>query len=148
METARRGVSWILCVALAVAVGACGIVGLDGEDGPEGISFEVREPVYQRGDTIYVWLRNGTGHALGYNLCVAQLKRRVGGGWASVQRRESPYCILPLWVLDPGEETAERQIVHPFIEAGTYRFEASVEWPVNAGGPVSLLSNTFVIEGS
>ena len=114
---------------------------------PPGIEFQVAGTLFGPGDTIRVNLSNNTEYELGYNLCLADLERRVAGGWLVVQRfPQGTACITPLYILQPGESTFGLQIVYPFLDSGVYRFRDRVEWPLSIGrGWVEVISNGFSI---
>ena len=113
---------------------------------PPGIEFQVADELFGPGDTIRVNLSNNTEYELGYNLCLADLERRVDGSWLVVQRYpQDTACITPLYILRPGESTFGLQIVYPFLDSGVYRLRDQVEWPLSGEGRVEVISNGFSI---
>lgn len=120
---------------------ACNPAGLFDTD--TDLTFSVTRSEWAPGDTIRVLLRNDSDQALGYNLCMKVLERRIDGQWRSVQSLpENTACTLQLDVLDPGESALGGLVVHSFIEPGTYRFRTSVEWPLSDGNR-ELVTNQF-----
>ena len=112
---------------------------------PPGLEFQVADTLFGSGDTIRVNLSNNTEFELGYNLCIKDLERRVGGSWLVVQRfPPGLVCTEQLNILQPGESAFGLQIVYPFLDSGIYRFRDQVEWPLS-NGRVELISNGFSI---
>jgi len=131
---------------LLPAACSSGPLALPDSQTPPGIEFQVADKLFGPGDTIRVNLSNNTEYALGYNLCTANLERRVGGSWLVVQRYpQNTGCILPLYHLPPGESALGVQIVYSFIESGVYRFRDQVDWPLGNYGRVEIVSNAFRI---
>lgn len=113
---------------------------------PPGLEFQVADTLFGPGDTIRVNLNNNTEYELGYNLCLADLERRVDGSWLVVQRfPQNTFCTDQLSILQPGESVFGVQIVYSFLDSGVYRFRDQVEWPLGDHERVEVVSNTFRI---
>ncbi len=130
---------------LLPAACSSGPLALPDSQTPLGMEFQVADTLFGPGDTIRVNLSNNTEYELGYNLCFADLERRVDGSWLVVQRYpQGTACITPLYILPPGESTFGLQIVYPFLDSGVYRLRDQVEWPIREGR-VDVISNGFSI---
>lgn len=130
-----------LALLLTTALVACGGSGTDplsplgssGDATVRGLRYETDRAAYSRNDEIVSQLVNASEHAVGYNLCTSALERRTGGGWAVVQRSPERPCILPLYILRPGQTTTYREPASAVPSPGTYRLRAQVEAPLNNG---------------
>jgi hypothetical protein len=139
-----RGVAIAVVIVATVGCAGAGILEVLPESStPEGIGFAVHDTLFGTGDTITLVLTNGTAREIGYNLCLSLLERWDGKGWRSVRETpENSECILPLYVLRPGDSAQYRQPVYAFIEGGTYRFRDSIEW-LGDGSRAEVISNGF-----
>ena len=144
--SSRASVLGFGAALLLPAACSSGPLDLPDSQTPPGIEFQVAETLFGPGDTIRVNLSNNTEYALGYNLCTADLERRVDGSWLVVQRYpQDTSCTLQLDILRPGESTFGVQIVYPFLDSGVYRFRDYVEWPLSGEGRVEVIGNGFRI---
>ncbi|MHB1194835.1 MAG: hypothetical protein ACYC6F_17550 [Longimicrobiales bacterium] len=139
-----RGVAISIGIVSLLSCGGEGIVGVLPEAStPEGIQYEVHDTLYSRGDTVTLMLTNSTDRQLGYNLCVGDLELWDGKEWHRVRKMpENSECIVPLYLLTPGDSARYLQPVFDFIEMGIYRFRDSIEW-FDDGGRVEIISNGF-----
>ncbi len=145
MSSRARALGFGAALLLPAACSSGPLDALPDSQTPPGLEFQVADTLFGPGDTIRVNLSNNTEYELGYNLCLADLERRVDGSWLVVQRYpQDTDCIAPLYVLQPGESTFGVQIVYPFLDSGIYRFRDQVEWPLS-NGRVELISNGFSI---
>ena len=109
----------------------------------EGITFEAQRPAYRRGDTATIVLRNGSGQALGYNLCFSARELRTGASW----KRFSPLrvCTMELRILPPGAETQLREPITAEWERGEYRMVTTVE-RMGSGDRGEIFTPLFTVE--
>ena len=130
---------------LLPAACSSGPLALPDSQTPPGMEFQVADTLFGPGDTIRVDLSNNTEYELGYNLCLADLERRVDGRWLVVQRfPQNTFCTDQLSILPPGESTFGVQIVYSFLDSGIYRFRDQVEL-FDGPGQVEVISNAFRI---
>jgi len=143
-----RGVAISVGTISLLSCGGAGILGVLPESStPEGIQYEVHDTLFSTGDTVTLVLTNTTDRDLGYNLCVGALELWDGTEWHWVRKLpENVACILPLYILVPGDSAQYRQPVYDFIRGGTYRFRDEIEWMDN-GSRVEVISNGFRVRG-
>ena len=86
-------------------------------------------------------LDNGVSHQIGYNLCMSELHRRDGSGWAKVET--DLVCTMQLLTLNPGAD-ATFEMRPGSLPAGEYRYVTRVESPLGTAGML-IATNTFVV---
>ncbi len=96
------------------------------------------------GGRITLTLSNRSEHDLGYNLCPVALERRVGDEWESRAERPAEVCTMELRILNPNASATYEHTVPRELPSGTYRFRASLEWPLG-GSQVSIASEPFEV---
>lgn len=145
----RRTLALLLPVVLAACSGG-GNGPLDPLDNNgvtviTGIHYQTDRTTYSRWDEIVSQLLNATDHDIGYNLCLARLERRVGGGWVEVRRTPERVCTMPLYILRPGQSTTYREPASVVPAPGTYRLRTTVEAPLN-NGMRSVATEPFTVQ--
>lgn len=75
-------------------------------------------------------LENGSTGAVGYNLCTSALQRRSGTTWTPVATDD--VCIMQLSSLQPGKSATFDKRLPAGLDAGEYRYIASVEAPMGS----------------
>ena len=144
MSSRARALGFGAALLLPAACSS-GPLALPDSQTPPGMEFQVADTLFGPGDTIRVNLNNNSEYELGYNLCLADLERRVAGRWLVVQRfPPGLVCTDQLNILRPGESAFGLQIVYPFLDSGIYRFRDQVEWPLS-NGRVEVISDGFRI---
>ena len=132
-----------LLALLAVAVlPACAT--LPSGSNVDGVRYEADRAAYTSADSIVTVLRNDSDRNVGYNLCVAVVEKRVGGGWVRVERTPEHPCILPLYVLRPGESATYREAASRFPGDGTYRLRTRIETPIS-GRALDVTTGPFAV---
>lgn len=133
----NRTFALLLTVALTACHGGennpLSPLGSSGAATVPGLRYETDRAAYSSSDEIVSQLVNASEHDVGYNLCTSALERRTGGGWAVVRRSPERPCILPLYILRPGQTTTYREPASAVPQPGTYRLRAQVEAPLNNG---------------
>jgi hypothetical protein len=109
----------------------------------EGITFAAQRPAYRRGDTATIVLRNGTDHALGYNLCHSSRELRTGGSWRRISSLR--LCTMELRVLAPGAETFLKEPITAEWQPGEYRMVTVVE-RTRSGDRGEIFTSPFTVE--
>lgn len=132
-----------LLALLAVAVlPACATLP-SGSDA-DGVRYEADRAAYTSADEIVTVLRNDSDREVGYNLCVAVVEKRLGGGWVRAERSPEHPCILPLYTLRPGETATYREPASHFPGDGTYRLRTRIETPVS-GRALDVTTDPFEV---
>jgi hypothetical protein len=120
----------VLLLALAMMTTAGGACTPMPEPGG-GLVLRVDRADYGPGDPVVLTLVNGTGHDVGYNLCVTGLDRRTGGGgWEPAPVALVEACTMELRVLPPGETAEFRHTLPRGLAPGEYRMRTGVESPL------------------
>ena len=73
------------CFLLTALLAACALP-TGGDDDPN-VAYDVDRASYGRDQAVSTVMVNHTGEVAGYNLCIATLERRVGGGFRCHERR-------------------------------------------------------------
>ena len=142
--------AWIL-VALFFA-GGCNLLDALGE---EDLSFTTGEDEYEAGDKVTLYLENNTDQAIGYNLCLASLQRKVGERWKRPGEADSDInndgtkeiCTLQEAQLKSGDEASYKQQLPVDLKEDTYRYQDSVAlWGEGRESEETITTNTFAVE--
>ena len=117
----------ILALAAVALLPACN--GLMSDPEPN-VVYEADRRAYTPQDEIVTTLVNTSNIRVGYNLCIATVEQRTGGGWRQVQRTPEHPCATILFSLEPGESATFREPASALPGPGTYRLRTAVETPV------------------
>lgn len=111
---------------------------------PEGIALTLDpDDGLAPGDAVTLILGNGTGTAVGYNLCLSGLLVRSGEEWQPLPSDE--VCTLELRNLLPGAEARYGSGLPESLEPGIYRFWTVVD--LRTSEPqVSAITAPFPVE--
>jgi hypothetical protein len=112
--------------------------------GARDVRYQADRAAYTSADSITTILLNQSDGDVGYNLCVATLEKRAGGGWVRVQRTPEHPCALPLFTLRPGESATFREPAGHVPGDGTYRLRTRIETPL-AGRVLSVATDPFEV---
>lgn len=116
---AGAGVTLLLLTLLC----ACGPSGSE-EDHSGNVGLAVEPEIAQPGDSVVLLLRNGSGEAIGYNLCTSRLERREDGEWQRLP--PDRVCTMELRTLPPGEEARFPLALPADLDPGSYRYLAMI----------------------
>lgn len=145
----RRTFALLLTAALAACGGGeknpLSPLGSSGAATIPGLAYTTNRTAYARNDEIVSQLVNTSERDVGYNLCTSALERRTGSGWVVVRRNPDHPCILPLYILRPGQTASYRELASVVPSAGTYRLRAHVETPLN-NGMRHITTNPFTVQ--
>lgn len=130
MEIPRYSAPWPapdiragLALVFAALLWACGPSGSE-EDSGGDVGLAVEPEVAQPGDSAVLLLRNGSGEAIGYNLCTSRLERRDEGDW--VRLPPDRVCTMELRTLPPGEVARYPLELPADLAPGSYRYLAMI----------------------
>jgi hypothetical protein len=133
----------ILSLAAVALLAACS--GLMTDPQRTDVVYQADRQAYTAQDSIATVLLNTSQAEVGYNLCVATLEQRVGGGWTQVARSPEHPCALVLFTLAPGESAAWREPASAVPGPGTYRLRTSVEIPLS-GSQRDVVTDPFTVQ--
>ncbi|HEX6367290.1 MAG TPA: hypothetical protein VF006_00075 [Longimicrobium sp.] len=132
----------ILAVAGVALLAACS--GLMSDPEPN-VVYQADRQAYTPQDSIVTSLVNTSDAEVGYNLCLTALEKRTSGGWTRVARNPEQPCILPLYILRPGESATYREAASRLPGPGIYRLRTAVETPV-PGPQRDVVTDPFILE--
>lgn len=120
---------------------------------PAALRFTVEPRVAAPGSTVTLILYNGTGHAVGYNLCMSGLGHMQPGTWGELQTStwrsvpENRACTRELRTVPPGQEARYQTRLPATLAPGEYRFRTGVERPLSRDtpGPDWAYSHPFTV---
>jgi hypothetical protein len=110
----------------------------------DGVRYEADRTAYTSADSVTTVLRNESDRDVGYNLCVATLEKRMGGGWIAVQRNPEHPCTMPLYALRPGETATFREPASRYPGDGVYRLRTRIETPIS-GRALDVVTGAFEV---
>ena len=131
----------ILSLAAVALLAACN--GLLSGPQPD-VVYQADRKAYTPADSVVTSLVNTSDDDVGYNLCLTALEKRSGGSWTRVARNPEQPCILPLYILRPGESATYREAASRFPGPGTYRLRTDVETPV-PGPRMEVVTDPFTV---
>jgi hypothetical protein len=111
--------------------------------GHPSITLDVRPERVAPGDSLRLVLRNGSTEALGYNLCLSALERRVDDTRQTVP--SDRVCTMELRILAPNQAAEYATEVPDTLSAGEYRYTTEVEW-MEHGVRNPISSHPFRVE--
>ena len=117
------------CFLLTALLAACALP-TGGDDDPN-VAYDVDRASYGRDEAVSTVMVNHTGEVAGYNLCIATLERRVGGGFRRVERTPEHPCAMVMFSLQPGETATFTEPASAYPGPGVYRLRTTVESPVS-----------------
>ncbi|HYR11125.1 MAG TPA: hypothetical protein VEQ60_25315 [Longimicrobium sp.] len=132
----------ILALAAVALLPACN--GLISDPEPN-VVYEADRRAYTPQDEIVTTLVNTSDTRVGYNLCVATVEQRTGGGWRQVQRTPEHPCAMILFSLAPGESATFRESASRFPGPGIYRLRTDIETPV-PGPRREVVTDPFTVQ--
>ena len=112
-----------LTLLLLGLLGACAPSGSE-EDWGGDLRLAVEPELAQPGDSVVLLLRNGSGEAIGYNLCTSRMERREESEW--VRLPPDRVCTRELRTLPPGEVARYPLALGSDLDAGSYRYLAMI----------------------
>lgn len=80
------------------------------------------------GDAVTLTLTNGSGSAIGYNLCSSALLRRDGATWRTVQT--DLVCTMELRSLQPGQQDTFDYPIPSGLPPADYAWSNNIELPL------------------
>lgn len=96
----------------------------------------------RRTDMVLLRLRNGSGNAVGYNLCATAIERN-DGVWSPLP--SDLVCTMELRTLAPGATATFERELSTAVTPGRYRFVTSVEAPLGSRS-IGVISNSVDIQ--
>jgi hypothetical protein len=141
----RFVIAAMLCTT--VLIGGCAQPATSGGGAGGGmLELTVQPQPARAGQEVRLTLTNRSDREVGYNLCPSTLQRRAGNDWQQSSLRFTEVCTMELRVLQPGASDTFRHPLPAGLPAGTYRFRASVEWPLGEG-QIMVHSAPFEVAG-
>lgn len=122
-------------------VAACGPTGSPGDSGGD-VELAVEPQAAQPGDSVELLLRNGSGEAIGYNLCTTRLERREEAEW--VRLPPDRVCMRELRTLPPGEVARYPVALAADLDPGSYRYLAMIA-KLEARSRDTVTTDTFEV---
>jgi hypothetical protein len=138
------GLAAVTTSALVLVACAAPETAQDDPRNPEGVELRVDARRVAAGESVTIRLVNGSGGAVGYNLCPAVLERRTAAAWELDPTPLVEVCTMELRLLPPGESAEYSHTIPPALAAGEYRFRVAVEAPLDQP-QVPLVSNAFEV---
>lgn len=133
----------IVALAAAALLSACN--GLMSDPDRVDVVYDADRGAYTARDTIVTTLVNTSDTGVGYNLCGAAVELRTTTGWTRVARNPEQPCILPLYILRPGERATYREAASRLPGPGVYRLRTRIETPV-PGPSADVVTAPFTVQ--
>jgi hypothetical protein len=113
-------------------------------DPGSGLILQVDGDAFEPGAPVSIALINNSDSQIGYNLCLHDLERNVGGEWEPLHIER--ICTLELRLLAPSDSAAGPAELPEDLEPGEYRFRVAVDL-MDDRGIRDLVSDPFQVEG-